>query len=419
MGTILVIAANLEVYAQVVGCAERRHAIFSAETYRRVMKHLRTTHFDLVLLDDELTATDALHLLDRIKKVPECPPVVYMTSAKDSASKTKAVRRGAAECLAKPFTCEQLLNVVGKHTGESSPERVEEPVVEVQSCSFDVPVIAESPAMKSLLELARAAAQNSQPVLIEGEPGTGKETLARFIHAHQTAGTAPFVVVNCETSAREPLASAACSKSSTGTIFLDEVAALDSHAQAKLLSCIQKLTEGGVRIIAATTENLQERIGRKSFNEELYWSLAGVLLRVPPLRYRKADILPLAYYYIQGYVRQSGRNELVLPDDAKQALLSAQWTGNVRELQNVVQRIVLFSPPEAREVSVPILQDSFQTKMKQVVMSAVSQRWTVDDLEKEYLQNLLSEPDLEMGDICRILQIDQSTLYRKRKRFGL
>ena len=217
-----------------------------------------------------------------------------------------------------------------------------------------------------------------------------------------------------------------------GTLFLDEVGELDPAAQVKLLRVLQEGTfervgdprtyHADVRVVAATNRQLDRMIRDETFRSDLYYRLAVVTLRVPPLRQRPEDILALAKEFASEFCSEMGRSSCQFSPEAFQDLLSRPWPGNIRELRNVVQRSVILTPadePIAHLESTKAITQAAGGTVTIAFKEMANRRWTIDQVEHAYLQTLLENSDLKQSDICDILQIDSSTLWRKRKKYGI
>jgi two-component system response regulator HydG len=392
---------------------------------------------------------DGLELLEELAKVPSAPPAIFMTGYGSTETAVEAMRKGAIDYVAKPFTSHELLHVVERNLKSRLLEREVKELrrrLEKQETKEQSGMVADSVVMKRILATASQIAPSNVPVLIEGETGTGKELLARYIHQQSPRATRPFIAVNCGALHRELLLSELFGHkrgaftgavedrvgrfelANGGTIFLDEIGELEPSAQTKLLRVLQEKTferlgdahtlQVDVRVLAATNRRLEAMVEEDAFRGDLYYRLAVITLRLPPLRERIEDIIPLAEAFLRQFADQTGRNGLRWTEDAKRALISAQWLGNIRELQNAVQRALLLTPPDKSDVTAEHLQPNSKNGAD-FLTQAVQHTWSLEELEREYLKILLARQDLKLSDVCRILQLDSTTLWRKRKKYGL
>ena len=284
--------------------------------------------------------------------------------------------------------------------------------------------------------------------MIQGETGTGKELVAKFIHSQSPRSAKPFIAVNCGALHPELLLSelfghkrgaftgavedriGRFQSANGGTLFLDEVGELDQSAQVKLLRVLQegeiervgdpRTIKVDVRIVAATNRRLEDMVSEETFRADLYYRLAVIPLYIAALRNRPQDILPLVRQFIKEFANDTNGPEMQLSEEAQHTLTEYSWPGNIRELRNVIQRAIVLSS-HSRELVIGKLDDmkSSQSASENVFRQAVIEEWPFERLEAAYLKALLQNSELSQGDIARILQIDTSTLWRKRKKFGL
>lgn len=332
------------------------HVVYSAED---ALLALQKNKFDMLVSDVNLPGMDGYGLLNHVvDKYPDLP-VMLMTAFGDIAHAVEAMREGAVDYLLKPFQAEELLKVIAKHARIATTEPDEQPVVHDQ-------------ASLELLNLAKRVAVTDSTVLISGESGTGKEVLANFIHQNSTRSTQPFVAINCaaipenmleailfgyEKGAYTGAVAAQAGKfeqANGGTLLLDEISEMDVGLQAKLLRVLQEQEVerlGGkkpiplnVRIIATTNRDLADYVSSGGFREDLYYRLNVFPLRWLPIRERKGDILPIAQSLLAKYTAKMRMSNTALTLEAQSRLESHSWPGNIRELENVIQRALILSP---------------------------------------------------------------------------
>lgn len=450
MAAILVVDDEKIIQSTVSTLLSRRnYAVTTVSNGEAALEEISRKSFDLALIDYKMPPMDGLELLERMTKIASSPPAIFMTGFSSIETAVAAMRKGAVDYVAKPFTPHELLHVIERNLKSRQLEKEVLDLrqkIDARDKASEVGIIGESQAIKGILSMAAQIATSSVPVLIEGETGTGKELLARYIHQQSPRASHAFVAVNCGALHPELLLSELFGHkrgaftgavedrigrfelADGGTIFLDEISELELSAQTKLLRVLQEKSfervgdprtiHVDVRVVAATNRRLEDMVTEETFRGDLYYRLAVITLRLPPLRDRVDDILPLAEHFVGLYGRQVGRPELCWSDTAKRALVSSKWMGNVRELQNAVQRAVLLTPAGSNEVEGQFLTGNVKSS-DEVLSTAMNQLWTLDELEREYLRNLLARQDLRVNDICRILQIDATTLWRKRKKYGL
>jgi NtrC-family two-component system response regulator AlgB len=421
-----------------MGC-EVRHAV-STEA---ALAALSERSFDLAFLDLRLGSESGLDLLPRLAADYPALSVVVVTAYATIDTAVRAIQAGAADYLAKPFTPDQIRYVVRRlAAARGTQRRLLELEQELRESAPDVDLETESPALRAVLETLARAAQAEAPVLLRGESGTGKTVLARALHAQSPRAARPFVVVNCPTLTAELLASelfghargaftgavrdqpGRVEAAEGGTLFLDEIAEIAPPLQAKLLRFLQdkefervgetRTRRADVRIVAASNRDLTADVAAGRFREDLYWRLAVVEIRVPPLRERPEDVLRLARRFLAFSARAAGRRTQTLSPAAEQALLGHRWPGNVRELRNAMERCaILWAPDVVEPEALPERISGGGAPGPRVGGDC-----TLEELEREHVMRVLART-ATLEDAARTLGIDDSTLWRKRKRYGL
>jgi DNA-binding NtrC family response regulator len=332
---------------------------------------LQAESFDLMISDIRMSPVNGLELLKYAKSIQPGLCVIMVTGYGSVETAVAAMKDGAYDYVTKPFKVDELMLTVQRAL-EHRRVLVENAVLKQQfetRYGFEN-MVAESPAMRRLCEMIRRVAPTEQTVLIGGESGTGKEVIAKAIHAHSVRKAKVFVPINCA-AMPEPLleselfghmkgsfTGAASDKEGLfevadgGTIFLDEIGSMPLSLQGKLLRVLQERElrrVGGtrqikvnVRVIAASNENIEERIREGKFREDLYFRLSVIPLEIAPLRERREDILPLAYHFIRG-VHPNPVHQPTLDADTQSVLEAYAWPGNVRELQNAIHHACTFA----------------------------------------------------------------------------
>ncbi|MGB0732531.1 MAG: sigma-54-dependent transcriptional regulator [Pontibacterium sp.] len=317
---------------------------------------LKKQHADLVVTDVNMPGIDGHELLDRILVLQPGLPVMLMTAFGQIDKAVEAMRAGAVDYLMKPFDAEQLLTAIQRYAGGVVEANLVEPV-------------AEAVSSQRMLQLAKRVAASDSTVMISGESGTGKEVLAQYIHQHSSRANKPFVAINCAAIPENMLeatlfgyekgaftgAHAACpgkfEQANGGTLLLDEISEMELALQAKLLRVLQeqeverlgsrKTIPLDVRVVATSNRNLEQYVADGGFREDLYYRLNVFPLQWLPLRERREDIVPLADRLLAKHCQKMARPRVSLSDEACQALTEADWQGNVRELDNVIQRALI------------------------------------------------------------------------------
>ena len=339
-------------------------AVTSAGDGKEAVARVCERPFDVVLMDIRMPDMDGITALKEIRKYNPAVPVVLMTAYSAVESAVEAMKSGAVDYLIKPLDFDQLKSTLFKTLEHSEAVRSGE--------RFPVPVegiVGNSPAVRRMLEMIHTVAPSEATVLINGKSGTGKELVARAIHNQSQRKDGPWVAVNCAALTESLLeselfghekgsfTSAIKQKkgkfelATGGTLFLDEIGDMSLSAQAKVLRALQeqKITRVGgdadinvdVRVIAATNKNLKEEIKRGNFREDLYHRLSVIIIDVPPLNQRLEDIEILVPHFLTDICTEMGIAPKSIDADAIDALKECEWTGNIRELRNVVERLVI------------------------------------------------------------------------------
>ena len=339
---------------EIVGCT-----VIQADCAEVALKIIPKQTLDMVVSDINMGAMDGLGLLKEIRRLYPQLPVLLVTAYGSISASVEAIRNGAVDYLVKPFKPQLLVETISRHVGVANPDENDEPV-------------AVETSSQQMLQLARRVAETDSTVLICGESGTGKEVLARYIHQHSSRRKQSFVAINCaaipenmlegmlfghEKGAFTGAYSSAPGKfeqANGGTLLLDEISEMDIGLQAKILRVIQEREVerlGGrkaialdVRILATTNRQLGEEVAAGRFREDLFYRLSVFPLQWQPLRERPNDIVPLAKKLLSQHIQKMGRIPAEFDDSAKKALMAHQWLGNVRELDNVIQRALIMQP---------------------------------------------------------------------------
>ncbi len=350
---------------------EEGYAVRGAQTGAGALEAMRREGADLVLLDLNLPDVHGIQVLREMKARDPELLVIVVTGYGSVESAVESLKLGAYDYIKKPFKADAIKLIVRLALETQRLRRQVRALRERELASGQV-VVAESPAMAEVLRQARDVAGHSETtVLVTGESGTGKEVVARMIHALSDRAQGPFLEVNCAsipspileselfgyeagafTDAHKPK-EGLLETGNAGTVFLDEVGDMELGLQAKLLRFLEtrrirrlggvRETSVDVRIVAATNRNLKEAMEGKAFREDLYYRLNVFPIRIPPLRERREDILPLARYFLDHFARKFRRAAPELSADARAALLAYPWPGNVREVRNMMERLAITS----------------------------------------------------------------------------
>jgi NtrC-family two-component system response regulator AlgB len=422
------------------------HDTTSVETSAAALRQVETGHFDVAFLDLKLNGENGLDLLPELLKINPRLEVVVFTAYASIQTAVEAMRRGAADYLPKPFTPDQIRQVVGRIVeNRKLRERVAELESRLASDSPDTDLATSEPAMQRILDLSFKAAAAPATLLLLGESGTGKTVLARAIHANSAQKENAFVTISCPSLSRELLESelfghvkgaftgavadkvGKVARAEGGTLFLDEIGELPLEVQPKLLRLLQekeyervgeaRTRPANLRVIAATNRNLDKAVQDGRFREDLYYRLNVIAIQLPPLRERLSDVLRIAGNYLQFFARQCGKQLKGFSAEAAQALRDYSWPGNLRELRNVIERAVILAGSD--EVDLPDLPEKFAHHSSPAPQGVrVGARVSLDQLETEHIARVI-EQTATMEEAAGVLGIDPATLYRKRKKMTL
>jgi NtrC-family two-component system response regulator AlgB len=404
----------------------------------------------VALVDLKLGSESGLDLLEPLLDQLPRLAIIIITAHASIDTAVEAMRRGAFDYLPKPFTPAQvraMLERVARFRGLS--DRVAELEDQVRREVPEVELQGRDPRMRHILDLGRRIAPTDAPVLIRGENGTGKGVLARALHAWSGRSDRPFVTVSCPSLSAELLESdlfghvrgaftgairdapGKVAAAEGGTLFFDEVGDLPPSLQPKLLRFLQdrkyervgdtRTRSVDVRVVTATNRDLEVATAEGRFREDLLYRLNVVELTLPPLRDR-SDILELTDHYLDFFARRLGRRPSSLSPEARAALARHTWPGNLRELRNVIERAVMLADgPELGLSDLPerlVRAASLSQALPADHPLEVGGRISLEQLEIEHIRRVLAT-SASRDEAARILGIDPSTLYRKRKQYGL
>ncbi len=421
--------------------------VLEADTVAAAERAVREGHPDAVVLDHMLPDGTALDLLPRIRELDASVPVVVLTGHATIDLAVRAVKEGADQFLAKPVELPALLVMIQRLL-ESQRERRRQIAGRARQAREAVdPFTGDSPAIRALTEQARRVVATSSPILIEGETGSGKGVLARWIHRSGPRADEPFVDMNCAGLSREFLETelfghekgaytgAVSSKQGLlevahrGVMFLDEIGDLDPQVQPKLLKVLEEKRfrrlgeirdrQVDVQLIAASHQNLPQLVKERRFREDLYFRISTIPLRVPPLRERLEDIPILARQLLEGIATDVGRRGLGLSPEAERALCAYPWPGNVRELRNVLERALLLCGHDVLEPADLSFGGSGAAPAVPHEAPPAETHLTLEELEKVHIERVLREMGGRVAEASQRLGIPRSTLYQKIKKFAI
>ena len=406
------------------------------------MACLQRENPDLVVSDLKMPGMDGTELLERMRAEHGAIQVIMVTGFATIEAAVEAMKRGAADFLAKPFPPEELLLKVQRAlevTRVLDENRYLR--AEVMGRGAAVTLVGESPATREVGRLIQRIAGTSSRILITGESGTGKEVVARLIHASSPRSGQCFYAVNCAALTETLLESelfghergaftgAISAKKGMfelaggGTLFLDEVGDTSPNFQAKLLRVVQdnefrrvggsRTLQTDVRIIASTNRDLQRAIAEGHFREDVFYRLAVVHIHMPPLRERREDIPSLARHFLDRFGRKMGKRLEGFAADALESLTHYAWPGNIRELENVVERAVIMARGSV------IQPEDLPVTFQDATPRNHRRGGTLEDLERELIERTLTESNWNKTEAARRMGIGRRTLYDKAARYGI
>ena len=417
------------------------HSVDEAADGESALVRLAKGAYDLVLTDLRMGAVDGLQVLAAAKAMDLAPSVILLTAYGSIDNAVAAMKAGADEYLTKPFRLEELEHRVAALL-ESRKLREERDLLR-EDAGDARGLIGESPAFQAVKRLIAQAGPSEASVLILGETGSGKEGVARALHAASPRAAKPFVAVNCASFASSLIESelfghekgsftgAASQRKGRleladgGTLFLDEVGDLPPDTQVKLLRAIEQRSfervggnvtlKSDFRLIAATHRDLNELIKQGKFREDLYFRLAVFPLSLPPLRQRGSDILVLARHFLE---QKAGARHLSIEPAAEAQLLAYPWPGNVRELQNVIERAALLSPGPSLELGLALPQAS-KAGLAVSAASTASLTDQLEEAERRLLGEAMQRSAGNQSAAAKILGIERTTLQYKLKKYAI
>ena len=411
---------------------------------------------DLVLLDVKMPGMDGLEVLDRLRAMSDALPVVVVSGHGSISTAVEATKKGAFDFIEKPFATERVL--VSLRNALDQRQLLDENRTLKKAVEVRHQMIGDSQALKQVMAAVARAAPTNATVLIQGESGVGKELVARTIHRNSLRSRDRFVQVNCAAIPEELIESelfghekgsftgatekqiGKFEQADRGTIFLDEIGDMSAKTQAKVLRVLQegeverlgssRTTKVDVRVIAATNKNLEEEIEKNTFREDLYFRLAVIPVHVPPLRERPEDIPLLVRHYIDYFSRENNARPKRVTPGAMDALQRYRWKGNIRELRNTVERMIIMTRGDT--IDVPDLPETVRNPSSGGGGFATSRphdsggeskagtlREFKDISERAYLVSKLRENGWNISKTAEVIDTPRSNLYKKLEQYHI
>ncbi len=416
------------------------HEVETASSAFEALERLREFPFELLFIDIKMPGMNGMELLEEVKKEYPDTIVIIMTAYGSIETAVQAMKMGASDYLLKPFKPDQLSLVMEKaaHQHRLSSEYLYLKGQLDEKTRFDN-IIGQSPAMEEIFSLIPEIAASESSILILGETGSGKELVAKAIHAKSRRSNGPFIAINCGAMPETLLESELFGHQkgaftgavhgrkgflevvTGGTLFLDEVGEISRKMQVDLLRVLEekKITRVGerhpidvdFRLISATRRELEKEVAEKKFREDFFYRINVITMRVPPLRERKEDIPLLVQHFLQKYSHETTKKVDHLTPDATDFLKGYDWPGNVRELENAIERAVVLS----KSRTLGTRDFSF---LRPAISSPLKPR-SLRQMEKEYIQDILAECDWNITRAAGILNINRVTLHKMIKRYDI
>ncbi|MFZ7128230.1 MAG: sigma-54-dependent transcriptional regulator [Desulfobacterales bacterium] len=433
---------------------ETPHEVVTASDPEAAIDLFRESPFDLVLTDLKMPKMDGIQLFEALRRLSPDVPVVVMTAYATIETAVETIRKGAYDYITKPFRRERILLTVNKVMEWNTVVRENRELRKVldQSSSLSA-LVGSSPVMQEIRQRIRQVAPTTGTVLITGPSGTGKELVARAIHDNSLRFNHRMVTVNCTAIPEQVMESelfghvkgaftgawkdkkGLVEVAHEGTLFLDEIGDMPNHLQTKLLRLIQEgefkpvgsvaTRKADLRIIAATNHELRQDIREKRFREDLYYRLNVIRFDLPPLKERREDILPLCYHFLRKYNAMNGKAIRALSTSAQQALSSGDFPGNVRELENIIERGVIL----CRSDTLTLEDLSLETEEDSIISDDLPDLGQMDFREAKdrmiqafhsrYIQILLKESGGNISRAADIAGIQRQYLHRLMKETGI
>ncbi len=415
---------------------------------------LQQDSYALLLVDVRLPGMSGLEVTREVRRTHPHLPIVVMTAFGSMEVAIEAIREGAFDYTSKPMNLEELKHTVSRALVQHSALAVGQPAgsdsKEIEPLGT---IIGRSPTMVEVYKTVARAAATKSTVLILGESGTGKELIARAIHQHSPRSHRPFVAVDCGAMTESLLESelfghmrgaftgafsekrGVFEEADTGTCFLDEIGDISPNMQAKLLRVLQeneirrvggqKWIKVDVRILAATNKDLANLVKQGTFRQDLFYRVNVVSIHLPSLRQRTEDISALAYHFLRRYSQEHGKPVVGISDDAMTRLRTYSWPGNIRELENTIERAVALSnqamltledlPAEVRER--PTHEVSQDMRVEE--WAGFADMPTLEEVKKRYILHVLNSTQGNISRAAEMLDIDRRSLYRMLERYNV
>lgn len=417
---------------------EDGYRVECAEHAKKALSILESGNFDIILADLKMPGMDGLEMLKRIKTLNKESIVIVMTAFATVDTAVKALKDGAFDYITKPFDPDDLSHLIRNASKQIALTQENETLKKrVDSLESVEDLIGKSEAIKKVLREVESVAPTNSSVIITGESGTGKELIARAIHANSLRKFFPLVSVHCGALTESLLESelfghekgaftgalynrkGRFEMADSGTIFLDEIATISTKMQIELLRVLETksfMRVGGnkeitsdFRVICATNRDLKSMVEKGTFREDLYYRLNVMNIHVPALRERVEDIPLLVDYFIKKYCTSMNKPPITIDPAALKRILEYQFPGNIRELENMIERAIVVG--NGKKI---VLKDL--PLEKDIIDSSIE---SLEDFEKTFILQILNKYSWNISRTAQALKVDRVTLYNKIKKYGL
>ena len=427
-------------------CSGEGYETKTAADSEEALKMLDAGGIDLALLDIAMPGMDGLSLLKEIKKKSPETSAIMISGNATLQNAITATKEGAFDFIEKPITKEKLLISINNALQSRTLQKENIELKKQLTGKFEM--VGESRAMKEILVQISKVAPTNGRVMITGESGTGKELIARAIHENSPRKNGAFIKVNCAAIPEELIESelfgsekgaytgahqtreGKFSLADGGTLFLDEVGDMSLNAQAKVLRVLQegefekvgghKTQKVDVRVLAATNKDLEKEAQADRFRDDLYFRLNVIPINSPPLRRRKDDILILVHSFIESYASENGVRKKEVSSEAMEVLRGYDWPGNIREIKNMIERLMIMCSSDIIEVSdLPGNIQSPTSKTAFKIESAGTLKEVKENVEREFIISTLKKNGWNVSQTAKDLDVDRTNLHKKIKYYGL
>lgn len=403
---------------------------------------------DIVILDYKMPKLDGMEVLKRIKKINSNLPVIMITAHGSTDAAVEAMKLGATDYISKPFDITELKLTIFKALNIDKLNKEIQYLKEASTESFDDKIIGHSKKMKEIFEVIDKIADTNATILIIGESGTGKEGIAASIHNKSSRKDNPYVTVNCGAIPESLIESelfgyekgaftgannrkqGRFDRAQGGTLFLDEIGELSLSLQVKILRVLQErefervggteVIKSDVRIIAATNRDLETMVQRGEFREDLLYRLKVIPINLPPLRERKEDIEPLVDFFIEKFCKETNKSNITIEKDAMDLLEDYEYPGNIRELENLIERLVILSNDnliKASSLPKEIVKGAYATKNNIFILP--EEGINMEELEISLVKQALEKANGNQTHAAKLLGMSRHALIYRMDKYNL